>query len=230
MKVGEIIGRVMALYSSGIPSDDIRLSSQLIFNKMLTVRSKLISQTLSKKQKIGDWEYSHIPCVELIEVPVHLCPCLPARNCTILRSKYKLPSPLTGLSNDAIRSVTTVDLEHKIDYISLNAYKSQRGNKYSSRKMNYFILDEFLYISTPKTIKAVSINGLFENILDVIKFSGLCDCATCDDCLDYNEIEFPIGLDQIDTMVELISQELVLLYKQIAPDNLDNSIEDVQGK
>lgn len=230
MIIGDLISRVMALYSSGIPSDDVRLSNQLIFNKMLTVRSKLISQTLSKKQRISDWDYSHIPCVELIEVPIHLCPCLPARNCTILRSKYKLPSPLTGLSNDVIRSVTTVDLEHKIDYITLNAYKSQGGNKYSSRKMNYFILDEFLYISTPKPIRAVSINGLFENPLDVIKFSGLCDCATCEDCLDYNEIEFPLGLDQVDTMVEMVAQELVLLYKQIPSDTLNNSVEDQQSR
>jgi len=228
MVIGEIISRVQALYSSGIPSDDVRLSSQLIFNKMLTVRSKLITQSVSKKQRVGDWDYSYIPCVELIEVPTHMCPCLPASGCTILRSKHVLPSPLTGLSNDLIRSVTTIDLEHKIDYITLNAYKSSRGNKYSARKMNYFILEGYLYISTPKKIKVVAIQGLFEDPIEVVKFANMCDCDTCDTCLDYNEIEFPISLDQVDTMIELISQELVQMYKQIAPDNYNDSVESTQ--
>lgn len=230
MKIGEIISRVQSAYSAGIASDDIRLSSQLVFNKMLSVRSKLMTQSLNKKQAMGQWLYETLPCVEMIEVPIHQCPCLPVGNCMILRSKHKIPSPLTGLSNDMIRSVNTIDFSHKIDAITLNAYQAQRGAKYTSKKMNYFVQDEYLYISTPTKIKVVMVTGMFEDVLAVEKFKGLCDCQDCVDCLDYKEIEFPIGLDQVDTMVELISAELVVLYKQISPDNLNNSIEDTQSK
>lgn len=228
MVIGEIIDRIQSLYSSGVASDDIRLSPQLCYSKMLSVRSKLIVQSVNKKQRISDWDYTYIPCVELIEVPVQMCPCLPTNGCTILRSKHVLPTPLTGLSNDLLRGVNTVDLSQKIDYITLNAYKAQRGNKYSSRKMNYFILEGFLYISTPNKIKAVSVNGLFEDPILAEQYKGLCDCDTCDSCIEYREIEFPIRLDQIDTLIELVVAELVSLYKQIPADNLNNSIEDTQ--
>lgn len=228
MKIGELISRTQALYSSGIPSDDIRLSAQLIYSKLLSVRGKLISQTYSKKQKISDWYYETLNCIELIQVPKHECPCLPATGCMILRSKYKLPTPLTGLANDLIRFVSSVDLEIKIDPITINAYKSQRGNKYTSRKLNYFIQEGFLYISTPKRIKAVMMQGLFENPIDVAQFQGLCDCTTCDSCIDYREIEFPIGLDMVDTLLELVAQELVSLYKQIPSDNYNDSVESTQ--
>jgi hypothetical protein len=230
MKIGEIIDRIFGIYSSGIASDDIRLSPQLCYSKMLSVRSKLIVQSVNKKQRVSDWDFTHIPCVELIEVPTQLCPCLPTSGCTILRSKYKLPTPLSGLSSDLLRSVSTADFSHKIDYVTLNAYKSQRGNKYSSRKMNYFILEEYLYISTPKKIKVVSINGIFEDPISAEQYKGLCECDTCDSCIEYREIEFPIGMDQIDTLIELVVQELVIMYKQIPSDTLNNSVEDSPGK
>ena len=99
MKIGEIVQRVQSLYSKGVHSDDSRLSARHIYNKLLTVRARLISQEAKKKQKISQWNYQTISCIELIKVPAHECPCLPPIGCDMLRSKYKLPKPLSGLSD-----------------------------------------------------------------------------------------------------------------------------------
>ena len=53
MKIGEIVTRVQSLYSKGVASDDSRLSNRLIYNKMLTVRSRLIVEQAKKKQRIS---------------------------------------------------------------------------------------------------------------------------------------------------------------------------------
>jgi hypothetical protein len=226
IKIGEIISRVESLYSSGISSDDIALSKQLIYSKMLSVRSKLISQSLNKKQGASSWISQTIDCVELEEVPIVSCPCLPNNGCTILRSKHKIPKPIDSLMGDMLTRVSTVDMSHKIDYITINSYRSAKGNKFTSRKMNYFIDEGYLYISTPKKIKAIMIEGLFENPIEAYEFQTLCGCDTCPTCLDYNDLPFPIDSSSIDTLVELISQELVILYKQIPKDTLNNSVED----
>ena len=121
MIVKELIQRVQALYSKGVKSDDSRLSSRHIYNKLLSVRARLISQEAKKKQRISQWNYQTIPCIKMIEVPAHDCPCLPPIGCKILRSEHKIPSPLSGLSGDLIDWVRTIDKHIKIDMISINA-------------------------------------------------------------------------------------------------------------
>ena len=68
MKIGEIVTRIQSLYSKGVASDDSRLSNRLIYNKMLTVRSRLVVEQAKKKQRISRWNYQTISCIELIEV------------------------------------------------------------------------------------------------------------------------------------------------------------------
>ena len=38
----------------------------------------------------------------IIEAEKHECPCIVSYGCAILRSKYKIPKPLTGLTKGAI--------------------------------------------------------------------------------------------------------------------------------
>ena len=109
MKTEEIIQRVQSLYSKGVQSDNSRLSSRHIYSKLLTSRSKLLHQKLSKRQKISQFNYQTLPCVELIEAPKNECPCLPPVGCTILKSKYPLPKVLVSLNAHAIEYVTSVD-------------------------------------------------------------------------------------------------------------------------
>lgn len=232
MQVRELIQRVQSVYSKGVESDDSRLSSRHIYNKLLTVRSRLISQEAKKKQKISPWNYQTLHCVELITVPKHECPCLPPIGCEILRSRYVLPKPLNGINGELIKSVTTIDRTLKIDEIAMNAINFQKGNKYTSKKVNYFIQEGYLYIITPTKMKALSITGLFEDPIQVEIFQGLCDCQDCTQCIDYYATDFPIDSSLIDALIELTLQEVVVLFSQTQEDVSNNSIESnrEQGK
>ena len=228
MLIEEIIQRVQSLYSKGVQSDDSRLSSRHIYNKLLTVRSRLISQEAKKKQKISQWNYQTISCIEMIEVPSHECPCIPPVGCDILRSKYKLPKPLSGLSGSLIQSVTTIDRLTKINEISISAIKSLAGNKYSKKDLSYFIEDGFLYISTPTKLQVIRLVGLFEDPILVRKYENFCStCTECDNCVDYEKEEFPIDNDMIDGLLELTVQELVIMFSQSVQDLTNNSVDDI---
>lgn len=230
MLIGEIIQRIQSLYSKGVHSDDSRLMNRHIYNKLLTVRARLISQEAKKKQRISQWNYQTIPCVELIKVSTHDCPCIPPIGCEILRSKYKLPEPLSGLSGSLIQSVTSIDRSLKIDEIVFNAVNSQKGNKYTSKKINYFIYNNYLYITTPTKISVVSITGLFEDPIDVNKFIGYCntECVECNQCIDYMEENFPIDNDLIDAMIELSFNELIQVFNQNLEDLTNNSRDNLK--
>lgn len=229
MKVIEIIQRIQSLYSKGVQSDDSRLSSRHIYNKLITVRARLVSQEAKKKQKTSRWNYQAIECIELIEVPEHNCPCIPIPGCTILRSKYKLPKPLQGLDSNLIESVTTIDRQTKINELNLSSFKYQKGNKYTKASLSYFIDDEYLYIATPTPIRMVRLVGLFDDPIKAKEFEGYCksDCKDCEkDCIDYTEVEFPIDADMIDTLIELSIKELVEIFSKGVQDTNNNSSED----
>lgn len=233
MTTGEVIQRIQSLYSKGVASDETRLMSRHIYNKLLTVRSRLISQEAKKKQEISQWNYQLLPCVELEVVPEHLCPCIPPTSCSILRSKYKLPKPLSGLSGTLINSVSTIGMINrvKLDEIKINAVKFLKGNKYTSRKINYFIQDGYIYVIATNSLKVISVVGLFEDPIEVSNFKNLCsqeDCKDCGKCKDYSEEIFPIDSDMIDTMIELSLTELLQIFSQGSEDKTNNSSDNTK--
>mgnify|MGYP000294406911 CR=1 FL=1 len=225
MTIGEIIQRVQSLYSKGVESDDSRLSSRHIYNKLLSSRSKLISQKANKKQNISSWNYQTLPCVNLIKVPAHECPCFPPVGCEVLRSEYKLPDPISGLSGVLIKSVTSIERSLKIDAITINAVNSQKGNKYTSKKTNYFIQDGYLYITTPTNLKVVSIIGLFEDPIDAISYCN--SCTGCINCLNYKEEEFPISSDLVDALIELTVIEVIQIFSKRIEDATNNTRDNI---
>lgn len=218
MKIEELVYRIQSLYSKGVASDDSRLSNRLIYNKLLTVRARLISQEIKKKQRLSRWNYHTLPCIELIEVSSHECPCLPPVGCAVLRSRHKLPKPISGLNGHIIESVMTIDRSIKIDETTPIAVNYQKGNKYTSNKLSFYIHNDYIYINTPTKIRIVTLTGLFEDPMEVENFTNFCKQTNCEDCnnecLDILDKEFPIDNDLIDTLIELSLQELLQIFGQ----------------
>lgn len=227
MKIEELIYRIQNLYSRGNPSDDSRLPNRLIYNKVVGIRSLLLSQEANKKQKISRWNYQQISCIELIEVPSHDCPCIPPIGCKMLRSRYKLPKPLTGINGHLIESVFTIDKQLKIDEVPFSAYSYQKGNKYTAKKTNFFIHNDYLYLTTPSRIRVVSLVGLFEDPVIAESFSGYCDNKDCKDCQckDNLQQDFPIEASKIDTLVEMSVNELLQIFGSAHKDGYNDSRE-----
>lgn len=224
MLLGELIQRIQSLYSKGVQSQSTRLRNRHIYNKLLTVRSKLISQEYKKKQRISSFNFQTLPCVELIKVPAHDCPCIPPVGCTIVRSKHKLPRPLSGLNGHIITSVSSIDRNIKIDEVALNAVKHLKGNKYTSKRANYFIYQDYLYLTIPTKIQIVSVTGLFEDPIEANNFPSYCDeTSSKKPCIDYLNTDFPIDMDMVDTLVEMSLNELISVFSQGIEDITTNS-------
>lgn len=225
MKIGEIIQRVQSIYSKGVQSDDSRLTPRHIYNKIITVRSKLIQQKINKKQKISQWNYQDLQCVELVKALPYECPCLPSVGCEILRTKEKLPVPLTSLSKHMIQSVTSVDGTVTYSETTWNEKKYKSGNRYTSNKPDYYIRDGYLYITHPGGPKTISITGLFQDPLKAEKHPSLCnDIVDCESPLDK---ELPISNDMIDTLIEMTFNELIILFNQNIEDLTNNSTDNL---
>ena len=229
MIIGEIIQRVQSLYSKGVQSDDSRLTTRHIYNKMLTVRAKLISQEAKKKQKVNQWNYQTLPCIELEKAPIHECPCLPPIGCKILKTKHPLPKPLSNLDNHLIQSVTSLDGEVLYSEVGWVEKKYKSSNKYTSAKPDYYIRNRYLYLTHKNGPKIITVTGLFEDPIEVSNYPSFCeeDCTTedCKDCTSPIDKEFPIDNDMVDTLIEMSVNELLVLFSQ-GKEDISNNTRD----
>lgn len=232
MKVKSIIQRVQSLYSKGVQSDDSRLSPRHIYNKMLSVRLMLITQKANKKQSLNQWNYQVLPCIELIKVDRHECPCLPPVGCKFYRSKYKIPKPIYSIFGPLIQSVTTVDGSVIFSATTWEGIKYEVNNKYTGKSPKYFIKNQYLYILGGNKPKVVTIpGGIFEDPIEVDKFLSYCNegCTDCQECESPLDKEFPIDGDLIEPLIEFCKSELIGEFVQMSQDKTNNSKDDNQS-
>lgn len=223
MQTIEIIDRVQALYSKGVQSDDTRLSPRHIYSKILTARAFLLGNKLKGKQKVSDWNYQTIGCVEMIEVKPMDSPCAPMVGCKMIRSKYKIPVPISDYSKDTISMVSTIDASKIFTLTSPKQMRFSKGNRFTPKEEKYFIQNGYLYISSSHHYPVIMISGLFEDPFAVEQFEQSCsNCESC--CPDPLEMDFPIDLDLVEAVVKLAVEELQV-FNQSLEDTSSNTAD-----
>ena len=232
MKTQELIQRIQSLYSKGAQSNSSRLMSRQIYSVMLSVRSTLLFNKINKKQFISLWNYATLPCVELELVPQNECPCVPAPGCTILRSKNKLPKPLNSIGKYMINSVTSVDGQIIFNEVSYLRKNWRKYDKYTSTKPDYFIKDDYLYISVTRKIKAVTVVMLVYDPYEALSYPSQCSKETiCPPSIF--DMDFSIDEDLVKTLIEMTAQELFTFFtprEDRANDGVDNPDANVGGQ
>jgi hypothetical protein len=227
MTNGEIIQRVLNLYSKGIPSDDARLSRRHVYSKLNSVRSRLIVQKLNKKQDISRFAYYTVPCIELVKVPIHECDCIPALGNYISRSKYQLPTVINDIINgDVIESVTGMDGTLNFSASTWTTAKYIKGNKFTANSKFFYIKNKYLYVSPVDEIELVTMTALWEDPVLAMSFTSYCNCdndvTTCTSPLD---MEFVTDPDLIEPILQLTIEELVGVFTKTNED-ITNDTKD----
>lgn len=231
MLLKELLQRLQSVYNKGVPSQSKRLSDRHIYNKLLTLRSKLLYQQVSKKQKISDFNYSVIDCIELEEVPHINCPCVPRTGCNVMRTKYPLPKPVSNFSSHLIEYVCSIDKKTRFTESSAIEYQYKSHNKYTHSLPVYIIENNFGYFYGNNIPKAVSIKLLLSDPITAYSHPTLCSTEglIVDNCIDIREINFPIDDHLLEDMLELAKQEIKELLL-IEDDTRNNMIDDVEPK
>lgn len=227
MLTKDIISRVQNLYSRGVETDDTVLTPRHIYNKLLTVRSLLISQKLNKKQRVSDWVYQVLPCVEMIEIDESVCPCIPPKGCIVMRSKEKIPKSLSGLTYQFISGVFTPDFRKRFSYSTRKSLSFSKWNKYTSSGFRYLIEGEYLYAYGESIPKYLTVKMILEDPNEVSRFSS-CQAQSdpSDMCLSPLDREFPIDADLVEPLIRMSIEELVGEFYKIKKDDKTTDNED----
>jgi len=225
MLIAEIVERIQSLYSKGVASDESRLSDRHVYNKVLSVRMQLLSQQLKKKQRLSDWNYTVLPCVELIKVPNHECSCLGDLGCDVYRTKFKIPRILTDSNRHFIEYVMSVDNGMKLEETTRQGVLYSKGNKYTGTKPKYLFESGYLYFPSKKNPGVVKIKLLAEDPLKAHHYPSMCEeCQECLDCIPTPDHTFDIDGDLIEPLIDICVQEIIGIFGQ----KKENKSKDTQ--
>lgn len=226
MKIKEIIQRIQSLYSKGVQSDDVRLSSRHIYSKLKTIRGRLLYERVNKKQFLASINYQVLPCVELIKAPISECPCIPPLGCCIYKTKYPLPPPISGMNGHIIKSVTSLDGNIVYSEITWQDKKYKQFDKYTATKPDYFMSGGYLYVTAKNDTEVIRIEILLEDPLD--GYTHPMYCPTENNCTTFFDKEFHLDNSMIDTAIEFTVQELIGVFNQNQEDTSNNTKDNLE--
>lgn len=217
MLTGEIIDRVQSLYSKGAASDDSRLATMLIYNKLISVRARVFTQEFRKNRTFSDWDLQPLECVALTRQNSITCGL--NTKCTFMKSTYILPASITfdGTENINVFSSDGIINYSRTDFAN---FKYIKGNKYGIKEVFYYVHDYYLYLLNSKMTTAY-IKGIWRDPVAVYRLNATYKGETT--CFNNKEVDFYTPLHLIESIIQLTVEELVLQFSQMREDISNDS-------
>jgi hypothetical protein len=217
MQTGEIISRVQSLYSKGVESDDTRLSARHIYNKLVTVREQVAIDQLRQGLSWAEWDQQPLHAVPMKNFEGQWCP--------MMKSIDTIPSAIGDGTNEGV-IVSSPDGSRIYSRTSFEHQKYLKGNKYTSKRVHYFVHDDYLYLLNSRMKKSF-MHAMWRDPIKVYrldkKYKGLSTCFS------NRTVPFFTPGDVIELTIQIASQELVQQFNQVVEDVSDNTTDTPVG-
>lgn len=216
-----------------ILSTDSLLSDRAILSEIKASSFLLVKrETNLRKLWSTDSIFTTIPCLEMVEVPISQC-CAYVDECTVSRSKYKLPNIAEGNYQYVIQGVWSINAMggkgKKLKEITINRYLNLLNLPIIKKEEYFWVVDDYLYTNNP-LLKSLRIAAYFQDdIPNEIMFPD-CDCTnnsyTLDDlCKNPLDKEFPLPGYLEKQVIDLTSQRLLNTYFRLKGDETNEGVD-----
>jgi len=220
MLIAEHIAAIRGLIK-GYSETDTPYSDEFLYHLFTSAAARLIRQREEKNHNLSDWN-TPLYAIKLEVDTIHGYGCLPG--CNVLRTKYKIPKPVTARSKDLLK-VFTLGME-EIRYINPSDNKAIQYDEIYKNKLHYSIINEYVYIWNGDTVnitpRAVLISGYFT---DPSAWSDVTTCTTTGEetnepCFDINTTEYPLD-DDLAYVAYQLTLDLLRITLQIPDDRIN---------
>jgi len=215
-------------------SSDSLITDRAIISEIRNNRNLLVKrETNLRKLWATDSIFTTIPCLEMVEVSISEC-CEYVDECTIARSKYKIPQLSEGNYQYVIQGVYSINAlggkGKKLKEITVNRYLNLLKLPIIKKEEYFWISNGYLYVSNP-LLQAIRLVAFFEqDVPNEIMFPD-CGCGgreftldeLCKNPLD-DEFALPGYLEK--QVLDLTSKSLLEKYFRLATDLTDNGIDN----
>lgn len=227
--VSDVRGMHKLISTDNLITDRV-IASEIKNNTQLLVKR----ETNLRKLWATDTVFDTIQCLEMVEVPISEC-CNYVDECTVSRSKYKLPRITEGNYQYLIQGVYSINAMGgqgtRFKEITINRYLNMLKLPIIKSETYYWIANGgYLYLSNPN-LKSVRISAFFEeDIPNNIAFPD-CGCGNIPEVTDEEYCKNPLDKEYgcpgylEKQVLELTSQKLLSTYFNIKTDMTDNGID-----
>jgi hypothetical protein len=188
-------------------------------------------ETNLRKLWATDSIYTTIPCLEMIQVPISEC-CDYSDDCTIARTKFKIPRIAEGNYQYVIQGVYSINAMggkgKKVKEITVNRYLNLLKLPVIKKEEYFWISNDYLCVTNPM-LEAIRLVAFFEEDIPNKIMYPECGCGTnvtdeewCKNPLD-KEFALPGYLEK--QVLELTSQKLMATYFRIKSDISQNGLD-----
>lgn len=214
---------------TGFISDQNPWSNRLILKHLVEYRSRIIAENERKKgRELSKQDLQTIPCVPLIKVDDHECPCAPPSGCYFLRTKYPVPKPVTDYA-----SVTSIHGQINYAYVEWNKIRYKLNSRLKGQtKAPYYTIKNsgegnHLYLLNDTHKKFITVTGIFYDPLELVYYP---DCSgEVNDCKAPLDQEFIIDPDLLTVVYERCLQALLPARANTGVDILNNDQDETSG-
>jgi hypothetical protein len=213
-------------------STDASINDRLIASKIRASTMLLLKkETDYRKLWSTDTIFTTIPCLELVEVPITEC-CDYKSDCTIARTKTKLPRILEGNYQYLIKGVYSIDAlsgkGKKLKEVSLNRYLNLLKLPVVKGEPYYLIHNGYLYVTSPG-VKFVKLVAAFED--HSVTIPEDCDCSRVienkkEDCVSPLDLEYNMPGYMQKMVYDIVSKELLESYFSLPQDMSDDDVDE----
>lgn len=214
-------------------STDALITDRAIFAEVKNSAFLLIKrETNLRKLWATSTIFTTIPCLEMKEVPISEC-CEYVDDCTVSRTKFKLPRIAEGNYQYTIQGVYSINAMggkgKKLKEITVNRYLNLLKLPLIKREEYFWIINGYLYCNNPN-VKMLRISAFFEeDVPNEVMFPDDCDCGIeyakeelCKNPLD-KEFALPGYLEK--QVIDLTSQRLLSTYFNLKSDQSSEGID-----
>ena len=214
-------------------STDSLITDRVIMSEIKNNAFLLIKrETNLRKLWATDTVFTTISCLELTEVPISEC-CGYVDDCTVARTKFKLPKISEGNYQYVIQGVYSINAMSgkgkKLKEITVNRYVNLLKLPIIKKEEYYWISNGYLYVNNP-LLKAIRLVALFEEDVPNEILYPECGCGTPDYtleqlCMNPLDKESPVPGYLEKQVLELTSQKLLSTYFNIKTDITSDGID-----
>lgn len=213
-------------------SSDGLINDRVVLSELKNVTNLLVKREVNLRKLFStDTLYTTIPCLELQEVPISEC-CDYVEECTIARTKYKIPRISEGNYQYTIQGVYSINAlggkGKKLKEVTINRYLNLLKLPIIQKEEYYFIHNGYLYVTNP-FIKAIMLVAFFEeDVPNEIMYSD-CDCgktySTDELCKNPLDKDFPLPGYLTEQALDIVSKRLLSTYFNLRNDQTSNNID-----
>lgn len=204
-------------------ASEIKNTSFLLIRRETNLRKLWATSTL----------FTTISCLEMIEVPISECSEY-VDNCTIARSKLKLPRIAEGNYQYLIQGVYSINAfggkGKKLKEITVNRYINLLKLQLTKKEEYYWIHNSYLYITNPDVTR-VRISAMFEEDVPNELLQPESDCGESsytveDKCINPLDKQFILPGYLNKQVLEIVSEKLLRTYFNIKADISQEGLDE----